>query len=36
MSLKTILGDTCSLCATLAIGSLILQAVTWAMILVSN
>jgi len=36
MSLKYLVGDTCALCAILAIGSLILLAVTWTVILVSN
>ena len=36
MNLKIVVGDTCALCAMLAIASMILLAITWAVILVSN
>lgn len=36
MSLKSVVGDTCALCAMLAIGAMTLLAITWTMILVSN
>ena len=36
MSLKSVVGDTCALCAMLAIGAMTLLAISWTMILVSN